>query len=188
MQQVCKRTRTHTRMCRPSSTHLHTHTPYNMRALRWIRVQWACPCTARAGFEVTRGLMAQGAHVVMACRNGQLCGEAASQLRALGLPGRCECRHLDLLDHASIRSFVQQLERGSPFKEPRCCGGTCAGKAPIRNVHVLVNNAGKLTMWPGRPPHNAAHAGPLKWCGRMPPCVAHVAVVARRGDGCCARS
>ncbi|GFR49722.1 hypothetical protein Agub_g11878 [Astrephomene gubernaculifera] len=63
------------------------------------------------GFQVARGLMRRGAHVVMACRSPPACEHAAQLLRAEGLSGSCACRTLDLEDPASIRAFVTQQSR-----------------------------------------------------------------------------
>ena len=94
--------------------------------------------------------MAQGAHVVMACRNDQLCGEAATRLRAMGLPGKCECSHLDLLDHASIRQFVeQQAKESAAMSRSSDDSHANSGGASLRRVDVLINNAGK-SSWSRR--------------------------------------
>ncbi|KAG2482028.1 hypothetical protein HYH03_019017 [Edaphochlamys debaryana] len=53
-------------------------------------------CNGGIGYQVARGLMARGAHVVMACRNRGACEAAAEGLRAEGLRGTCACRSLDL--------------------------------------------------------------------------------------------
>ena len=46
---------------------------------------------AGIGKEITAGLMDQGGHVVMACRNMQQCAAAKSELEGRKLRGSCEC-------------------------------------------------------------------------------------------------
>jgi short-subunit dehydrogenase len=46
---------------------------------------------AGIGKEVTAGLMQEGSHVVMACRNMQQCEAARAELSGRQLTGTCEC-------------------------------------------------------------------------------------------------
>jgi NAD(P)-dependent dehydrogenase (short-subunit alcohol dehydrogenase family) len=74
------------------------------------------------GFEVAKGLAAQGAVVVLACRDAEK-GRAAEAALQAAVPGaRLERQALDLADLASVRAAAAAL----------------AG----RGVDVLVNNAG----------------------------------------------
>lgn len=78
------------------------------------------------GLETARGLVRQGAHVVLACRSvarGEEAKRALAQDAAQG-QGTLEVRELDLGRHASVRAFAASLARDHP------------------RVHVLVNNAG----------------------------------------------
>jgi NAD(P)-dependent dehydrogenase (short-subunit alcohol dehydrogenase family) len=46
---------------------------------------------AGIGKEIAAGLMQDGSHVVMACRNMQQCELAQAELGQRQLPGTCEC-------------------------------------------------------------------------------------------------
>ena len=77
------------------------------------------------GREVTRYLAGRGARVIVACRD-EAAGEAtAGELRADGVAGPLEVRHLDLASLASVEKFAAGLE-----SEPR--------------LDVLANNAGLM--------------------------------------------
>ena len=56
------------------------------------------------GLETARQLVAQGGHVVLACRRVDAGAEAATSFA--GLPGRHEVMRLDLADLQSVRDFV----------------------------------------------------------------------------------
>lgn len=50
---------------------------------------------AGIGKEITAGLMQEGSHVVMACRNMQQCEAAKAELSQRQLNGTCECSRCD---------------------------------------------------------------------------------------------
>lgn len=78
----------------------------------------------------------------MACRSLERCAAAKAELDARpGLPGSCECRHLDLGSYASIRAFAAGLHEGG-----------------ARPIAALVNNAGVMGDVPGIMQPN--HFGP----------------------------
>ncbi|KAG2435989.1 hypothetical protein HYH02_011702 [Chlamydomonas schloesseri] len=145
------------------------------------------------GFEVTRGLMERGAHVVMACRNTAACEAAAERLRAEGLPGSCACRRLDLEDNASIRAFAAhqadelaaaakaaQSPSGRGRAGSRAAGGTSAAATSRGRIDVLVNNAGVMGVSPapdGTDRHlTANHLGPYLLTRLLLPHMTAVAV------------
>jgi NAD(P)-dependent dehydrogenase (short-subunit alcohol dehydrogenase family) len=76
------------------------------------------------GKEIARGLLGQGFHVVLACRDE---GRGRAALADLGGGDRAELQLVDLASQASIRDFARRvLDRHAA-------------------LHVLVNNAG---IWP----------------------------------------
>jgi len=50
---------------------------------------------AGIGKEIAAGIMEQGGHVVMACRNMVQCNQAQSELEQRRMPGSCECSRYD---------------------------------------------------------------------------------------------
>uniref|UniRef100_A0A7S3QYD4 Uncharacterized protein n=1 Tax=Dunaliella tertiolecta TaxID=3047 RepID=A0A7S3QYD4_DUNTE len=84
------------------------------------------------GFEAVRGLMAEGAHVVMASRDQKTCQAAAEKLREQGLTGSCDCKPLDLEDFASVRAFAASQEKEL--------------KARRQALAVLINNGGVMGL------------------------------------------
>eukprot|EP00887_Chlorella_sp_A99_P006522 scaffold3.g6522.t1 len=108
--------------------------------------------------------MAAGHTVIMACRSAERCATAKAELDARGLPGTCECAHLDLCNLASIRTFAAEAfhDRAAGQIAASCSGdgsGSSSGKSgnaaaasqrvspqrqPARSrrqLRVLVNNA-----------------------------------------------
>ncbi|KAL4420146.1 hypothetical protein ABPG77_010362 [Micractinium sp. CCAP 211/92] len=119
------------------------------------------------GLEVAAGLRAAGHHVILACRNQAKCATAAAELDARGLPGSCECRHLDLSDYASVRAFAEGLQQsrsaaggGQAQRRQAVKPGRAAEAAqPEQPLAILVNNAGVM----GVPPNadgSCGHFGP----------------------------
>ncbi|KAJ9535029.1 hypothetical protein QJQ45_029703 [Haematococcus lacustris] len=96
------------------------------------------------GLEISRGLMARGAHVVIAARDQQACQLAVKELSNQAhpdnpgpadttrqqLPGSCSCAALDLEDYGSVRAFADQQ-----LRELQGSG---------KKLDVLVNNAGVM--------------------------------------------
>jgi hypothetical protein len=82
----------------------------------------------RAGREVAAGLMARGAHVVMACRNMEACARVQRELQQQQPAGSCSCQYLDLEKAGTVRAFAEQLQQE-------------LGRQG-RPLRVLVNNAG----------------------------------------------
>ncbi len=77
------------------------------------------------GLEATRRFVANGAHVVMACRSVERGEQAAAEIDG---PGSTEVLELDLASLASVRAFVEAFE------------------AAHEELHVLVNNAGVMSV------------------------------------------
>ncbi len=75
------------------------------------------------GLHTAAALVANGANVIMACRNLARSEEALSQVRSAG-PGTAELRELDLADLDSVRTFAQGFS------------------AEFDELDILVNNAG----------------------------------------------
>lgn len=84
-----------------------------------------------SGKEVTRGLVAAGADVVVACRNQATCGAVAQELQREGHPGRCSCSYVDLEDLDSVKQFSSDLKARLASRR--------------RRLHLLINNAGAPT-------------------------------------------
>lgn len=82
------------------------------------------------GLETTRQLVAQGGHVVMACRRVDAAEEAARTLQGLG--GSHEVMRVDLGDLQSVRGFVSEF------------------KAKYDQLDGLACNAGMVNMSGGR--------------------------------------
>jgi light-dependent protochlorophyllide reductase len=78
------------------------------------------------GFETTKQLVKQGAHVVMACRRPEAGEEAQRKLN--GLKGRSEVLRCDLSDLQSVRDFVAQF------------------RSNHKSLDGLVCNAGMVNM------------------------------------------
>ena len=83
--------------------------------------------TSGIGLETVHQLAAQGARLVLACRNVEKAESVAADLRASGSP-EVGAVHLDLASLASVRRCAEKLtQRGEP-------------------IDVLVNNAGTFAM------------------------------------------
>ena len=75
------------------------------------------------GLEVTKGLLKNGIHVVMACRNLEKANNAKEQI-LLDLPSsKLEVMIIDLSDFESVRTFAQNF------------------KSKFQRLDILVNNA-----------------------------------------------
>ncbi len=79
------------------------------------------------GYQTSRQLAAHGAHVIMACRDGERGRQALERLRADVPDAKAEVRSLDLADLSSVQAFAEGLE------------------GPL---HLLVNNAGVMALPP----------------------------------------
>ena len=80
------------------------------------------------GYETARGLAANGATVVLACRSKER-GQAAVQgIRELHPEANARFMPLDLSDLSSVRSFGQ------------------AFRSKHRSLHILINNAGVMAV------------------------------------------
>ena len=78
------------------------------------------------GFEVTKGLMKKGYHVVMACRSLEKANSAKEQIIADLSSSDLEVLTIDLSDFESIKSFAKEF------------------KSRFQTLDILVNNAGVL--------------------------------------------
>ncbi len=83
---------------------------------------------AGLGLEIARSLAANGARVVMACRNQAKAEAAAEEIRAGAPRGPVEVRALDLASLASVDAFAAQL------------------RSDIPTVDILLNNAGLMAI------------------------------------------
>uniref|UniRef100_A0A061R0Z7 Retinol dehydrogenase 13-like n=1 Tax=Tetraselmis sp. GSL018 TaxID=582737 RepID=A0A061R0Z7_9CHLO len=97
------------------------------------------------GKEVAYGLMSQGAHVFLACRDLEKCGQAKADLDSRGSRGSCECRKLDLCCFSSVREFAHNMRKEKRVK---------------RGLKVLVNNAGVMGHAPSDDPLVDGHLLP----------------------------
>ena len=78
------------------------------------------------GFEVTKGLLRNRCHVVMACRNLEKANNAKEQI-LIDLPSsKLEVMTIDLSDFESVKTFAQDF------------------KSKFQRLDILVNNAGVL--------------------------------------------
>lgn len=77
------------------------------------------------GYHASRAFVANGAHVVMACRNQQKAADALAEVRAAG-SGTAEVMPLDLADLDSVASFAAALA------------------VKFDAIDALVNNAGVM--------------------------------------------
>ncbi|WP_132059142.1 oxidoreductase [Halorussus amylolyticus] len=80
------------------------------------------------GFEASRALASEGAHVVMACRSVERGDDAAARIRDDDPRGSVEVSELDLADLSSVESFAEGFE------------------ADHDELHVLCNNAGVMAI------------------------------------------
>ncbi len=80
------------------------------------------------GFETSRALARQGAHVIMACRNPDKAADAVQRIEEEGGAGHVEPWALDLASLASIESFAERLS------------------AQHDEIHALCNNAGVMAL------------------------------------------
>lgn len=78
------------------------------------------------GYEVTKGLLKNGLHVVMACRNLEKANNAKKQILTELPSSELEVMTIDLSDFESIKAFAQEF------------------KSKFQRLDILVNNAGVL--------------------------------------------
>ncbi|MCG7587954.1 oxidoreductase [Photobacterium sp. OFAV2-7] len=82
------------------------------------------------GYEVTKGLLKNGFHVVMACRSVDKANHAKKQILAELPLSKLDVMSIDLSDFESIKDFAQEF------------------KAKFQRLDILVNNAGVLLNKP----------------------------------------
>lgn len=88
------------------------------------------------GYEVTKGLLKNGYHVVMACRNLEKANQAEQQI-LISLPSSSlEVMTIDLSDFDSIKKIAQEF------------------KSKFQRLDLLVNNAGVLFNEPKKTKDN----------------------------------
>jgi NAD(P)-dependent dehydrogenase (short-subunit alcohol dehydrogenase family) len=80
------------------------------------------------GWEAAKAFAANGAHVVLACRDPRRAGEALASLRAAAPGASAEVLPLDLASLASVRDFAKAFADRHP------------------RLDVLVNNAGVMAI------------------------------------------
>ncbi len=76
------------------------------------------------GYMAAHGLVAAGAHVLIASRNADACQKAAEQLNQLGLPGQAEGLGGDVSTEAGVAALVKAVS------------------THVDRLHILMNNAG----------------------------------------------
>lgn len=82
------------------------------------------------GFEAARALATMGAHVILACRSESKGEEARKKIvESTGSP-KVELEILDCGKFASVHAFLERWE-----------------KREIKQVDILINNAGKWLTW-----------------------------------------
>ncbi len=86
------------------------------------------------GFEISKGMLKEGFHVVMACRNPEKAELAKKQLLSEFRNAEISVYQVDISDFASIREFAKRL------------------KARIDHIDILINNAGILLNKPKTTP------------------------------------
>lgn len=84
------------------------------------------------GYEVTKGLVKNGFHVVMACRNLEKSNDAKEQLLTAVPASKLEVMKIDLSDFESVKTFAQEF------------------KSKFKRLDILINNAGVLFSKPRR--------------------------------------
>ncbi|MCW8879571.1 MAG: oxidoreductase [Kangiellaceae bacterium] len=84
------------------------------------------------GYEVTQGLLKNGFHVVMACRNLEKTNQAKEQILAELPSSKLEVMAIDLSDFESVKAFAGEF------------------KSKFDRLDILVNNAGVLFNTPKR--------------------------------------
>ncbi len=88
------------------------------------------------GYEVTKSLLSEGFHVVMACRNLEKSNDSKEQILAEFPTSSLEVMAIDLSDFESIKAFAQEF------------------KAKHQHLNILVNNAGVLFNKPKKNKNN----------------------------------
>ena len=78
------------------------------------------------GYEVAKGLLKEGFHVVMACRNLEKANNAKEEILTDLPASKLEVMAIDLSDFESIKTFVKEF------------------KSKFQHLDILVNNAGVL--------------------------------------------
>ena len=84
------------------------------------------------GYEVSKGLLKNGFHVVMACRNLEKANQAKKQILSDLPSSKLDVMPVDLSDFESIKTFAQEF------------------KSKFKRLDILVNNAGILFNKPKR--------------------------------------
>ncbi|MBO3741504.1 SDR family NAD(P)-dependent oxidoreductase [Actinoplanes flavus] len=85
------------------------------------------------GLRIARSLLAEGADVAIAARDGERLAKVAAELAAAGHPGRIVTAQLDTGDDASVRAGVRRV------------------REQLGGIDILVNNAAVPGGGPGGP-------------------------------------
>jgi NAD(P)-dependent dehydrogenase (short-subunit alcohol dehydrogenase family) len=103
------------------------------------------------GLEITAGLAAAGATVVMACRDARKAEAAAAEVRRRVPGARLEIMPLDLADLASVRDFAQQFQARHTRLDILCNNGSAILAPPGRTrdgfeTHIGTNHLGHFAL------------------------------------------
>lgn len=85
------------------------------------------------GLRIARALLAEGAHVAIAARDGERLAKAAAELSALGHPGTIVTAEIDTGDDESVRAAVR------------------SARDRLGGIDILINNAAVPGGGPGGP-------------------------------------
>jgi len=103
------------------------------------------------GLEISAGLAAAGATVVMACRDPQKAQAAAAEVRRRAPGAKLELMPLDLADLASVRRFAQEFSARFPRLDILCNNGS-AILVPLQQtrdgfeMHIGTNHLGHFAL------------------------------------------
>jgi len=103
------------------------------------------------GLEISAGLAAAGATVVMACRDPQKGQAAATEVRRRAPGAKLELMPLDLADLASVRRFAQEFSARFPRLDILCNNGS-AILVPLQQtrdgfeMHIGTNHLGHFAL------------------------------------------
>jgi NAD(P)-dependent dehydrogenase (short-subunit alcohol dehydrogenase family) len=103
------------------------------------------------GLEITAGLAAAGATVVMACRDARKAQDAAAEVRRRAPRAKLEPMPLDLADLSSVRRFAQDFAARFPRLDILCNNGS-AILVPLQKtrdgfeMHIGTNHLGHFAL------------------------------------------